>query len=73
MANTQNHTEENQAHEIPPLIRHPKTYRLPLDAIELINLAVIDKRHQAERLTKEDAVAHAIRQTYGHLHQKPEK
>lgn len=59
--------KKQDAPEIPPLVRQPATYRLQPDVLNLVSLAVIEKRKVGERLTKEDAVAYAIRKTYGHL------
>lgn len=50
---------------LPP--KHPVTYRLPLDVLDLIELALDESYERGEKLSKEDAVATAIRQMYGYL------
>lgn len=50
---------------LPP--KHPVTYRLPLDVLDLIEFALDQSYERGEKLSKEDAVATAIRRTYGHL------
>lgn len=47
--------------------KHPVTYRLPLDVLDLIELALDESYERGDKLSKEDAVATAIRYTYGHL------
>lgn len=47
--------------------KHPVTYRLPLDVLDLIELALDESYERGEKLSKEDAVATAILHTYAHL------
>ena len=47
--------------------KRPVTYRLVDADLDLIDAAVAAAAARGERLTKEEAVAQAIRQTYGHL------
>lgn len=47
--------------------RFPMTYRLEEEVLDLIELAVTAAAEAGERLTRQDAVSEALRQTYGHL------
>lgn len=49
----------------PRVIKVPATFRLPPDCIDLLDDAVYAAADQGVRLTKEDAVAAAIRAHYG--------
>lgn len=49
------------------VIKVPATYRLTEEVLDLIDAVVADARSKGKRLTKEDAVAHAIERTYGRL------
>lgn len=49
----------------PRVVKISASYRLPPDVLDLLDQAVQDAAARGERLTKEDAVAQAIRQTYG--------
>jgi hypothetical protein len=44
--------------------KHPATYRLPADALSLIEAAVEREKKLGNRLTREDAVRNAIRAHY---------
>lgn len=43
------------------------TYRFEPDVLELVEAAVQEAAGNGQRLSREAAVSHAIRQTYGHL------
>ena len=47
--------------------KRPVTYRFVDADLDLVDAAVAAAAAMGERLTKEEAVAQAIRQTYGHL------
>lgn len=56
--------------EIPavePLQKTAATFRLSTRALRLVALAVNESRHKGIRLSKEEAVDKAIRETFGHL------
>ncbi len=48
-------------------LKRPVTYRLVDADLDLVDAAVAAAAKQGQRLTKEDAVAQALRNTYGHL------
>lgn len=51
----------------PRVAKVPATYRFEVEVLELVDRAVADAAQNGRKLSKEAAVAHAIRQTYGHL------
>lgn len=48
-------------------LKRPVTYRLVDADLDLVDAAVAAAAKQGQRLTKEDAVAQALRNTYGYL------
>lgn len=52
---------------VEPMQKTAATFRLSTRALRLVALAVNEARHNGQRLSKEEAVDRAIRETFGKL------